>query len=165
MLYDSYCEKWRINGKFAYSKKDFTIWEIEGWSQSAFDDVARVRIQRWPTGTDAYVLTIEELCDKFYTLSEYKEFYEEHKDCIVNAPYEVINDPHDDIHDEKLTFIHLISDSLFLYKYEYVDSDGHHDHLIKLPSKELSKYENNKSSLFDMVHGLVLYLEQPINEW
>ena len=147
--------------RFAYSKKDFTIWEIEGWSQSAFDNVARVRIQRWPTGTDAHILTIEVLCDKFYTLAEYKEFYEEHKDCIVNAPYEVINDPYD----EKLTFIQLISDELFLYKYEYVDSDGHHDHLIKLPSKELSKYENNKSSLFDMVHGLVLYLEQPINEW
>ena len=147
--------------RFAYSKKDFTIWEIEGWSQSAFDNVARVRIQRWPTGTDAHILTIEELCDKFYTLAEYKEFYEEHKGCIVNAPYEVINDPYD----EKLTFIQLISDELFLYKYEYVDSDGHHDHLIKLPSKELSKYENNKSSLFDMVHGLVLYLEQPINEW
>lgn len=151
--------------RFAYSKKDFTIWEIDGSSQNLFDNVVRVRIQRWPTGTDAHVLTIEELCDKFYTLAEYKEFYEEHKDCVVNAPYEVINDPHDDIHDEKLTFVHLISDNLFLYKYEYADNDGHHDHLIKLTSKELSKYEDNKSSLFDMVNGLVLYLEQPINEW
>ncbi len=149
------------NDKFAYSKKDFTIWEIDGSSQNLLDNVIRVRIQRWPTGTDAHILTIGELCDKFYTLAEYKEFYEEHKDCIVNAPCEVINDPYD----EKLTFIQLISDELFLYKYEYVDSDGHHEHLIKLPSKELSKYEDNKSSLFDMVHGLVLYLEKPINEW
>lgn len=165
MLYDSYYEKWRNNGKFAYSKKDFTIWEIDFWSHDVLDSAIKVRIERWPTCADAQTLSIGELCDKFYTLAEYKEFYEEHKNCLVNAPCEVINEPHDDIHDEKLTFVHLISDRLFLYKYEYVDDNGHHDHLIKLTSDELSKYENNKGCLFDMVRGLVIYLEQPINEW
>lgn len=170
MLYDPYVN-WRDYGRFVYSKKDFTIWEINGWSTGTNDNVTKIRIQRCPTGIDACTLTTEELCDKFYTMTEYKEFYEEHKDCIVDAPYEVINDPHDDIHDEKLTFVQLISDRLFLYRYEYVDRKGHHDHLVKLKSEDLSKYAYNKGAiynkepLFDMVHGLVFYLEKPINEW
>lgn len=166
MMYDSYYyAKWDGNGKFAYSKKDFTIWEIVGSSQSAFDDVKRIRIQRWPTGDDACIITVDELCNRFYTMAEYKEFYEAHKDCLVNAPYEITNEPHDDIHDEKLTFVHLLTDERFLYKYEYVDNDGHHDHLIKLTTSELSSYMDNKSSLFDLVYGLAIYLEKPINEW
>jgi len=149
-----------------YDKRDFTIWEIEASAVDPFEKERRYVVHRWPTKSDRQVLSEESLHDQFYSLEEYKAFYEAHKDCIVDAPYELTNtDSRDDVHNEKLTFIHLITDDRFLYRYEYENDEGKHNKLIKLYLNDLSRYSDNVNGLFQMVYGITEFMEKPVNEW
>ena len=149
-----------------YDKRDFTIWEIEASVVNPFDKELRYVVSRWPAKSDMQVLSEESLHEQFYSLAEYKAFYEAHKDCIIDAPYELTNtDSRGDVHNEKLTFIHLITDDRFLYRYEYENDEGKHSKLIKLYLNDLSRYLDNANALFQMVYGITEFMEKPVNEW
>jgi hypothetical protein len=155
-----------FDGNIVYDKRDFTIWEIEASVVNPFDKELRYVVSRWPAKSDMHVLSEESLHYQFYSPAEYKAFYEAHKDCIVDAPYELTNtDSHGDVHDEKLTFIHLITDDRFLYRYEYENDEGKHSKLIKLYLNDLSRYSDNVNGLFQMVYGITEFMEKPVNEW
>ena len=163
--------------QYIYSKADFTIWQIISHTVdnfAGFDPYTthKFLVVRYPTGSDKKVLKIKELADQFYTLGEYSDFYERHKDSIIDAPYSVKHPGAREVfheimvYDEELTFINCTDDDKFIYKYSYTDKDKvTYTKLVKLSSDDFVGHENDSEGLFSIVYGIIEFLEKPISEW
>jgi hypothetical protein len=65
--------------KFIYSKSQLHIWQVESCRQDLFEKYdGTVLVSRWPTGSDKKVYKLEDLDKEFYTIWEYKRFYNDH---------------------------------------------------------------------------------------
>lgn len=159
--------------KIIYSKSQLHIWQIELWTVNHFNPYApTVRISRWPTGSDAKSYTLEELDKEFYTIWEYREFYNDHKDMLCDIPvppskFESENNDEDETYDKTLEFVQLVDGDKYLYKFSYTlrENNSRHEKFMKLSIDDILRCETDKNMFMNTLYGVVEYMEKPVDEW
>lgn len=159
--------------KIIYSKSQLHIWQIELWTVNHFNPYApTVRISRWPTGSDEKSYTLEELDKEFYTIWEYREFYNDHKDMLCDIPvppskFESENNDEDETYDKTLEFVQLVDGDKYLYKFSYTlrENNSRHEKFMKLSIDDILRCETDKNMFMNTLYGVVEYMEKPVDEW
>lgn len=159
--------------KFIYSKSQLHIWQVESWIQDMFEKYdAVVRVSRWPTGSDEKAYKLEDLDKEFYTIWEYREFYNDHKNMLCDVPvppskFESENNDEDETYDKVLEFVQLIDGDKYLYKFSYTlrEDNSHHEKFMKLSIDDILRCETDKNMFMNTLYGVVEYMEKPVDEW
>jgi len=159
--------------RFIYSKSQLHIWQVESWRQDLFEKYdGTVLVSRWPTGSDKKAYKLEDLDKEFYTLWEYKQFYNDHKNMLCDIPvppskYESENNDEDETYDKTLEFVQLIDGNKYLYKFSYTlrKDDSHHEKFMKLSIDDILRCETDKNMFMNTLFGVVEYMEKPVDEW
>lgn len=159
--------------KFIYSKSQLHIWQVESWRQDLFEKYdGTVLVSRWPTGSDRKVYKLEDLDKEFYTIWEYKRFYDNHKNMLCDIPvppskFESENNDEDETYDKVLEFVQLVDGDKYLYKFSYTlrEDDSHHEKFMKLSIDDIHECETNKNMFMNTLFGVVEYMEKPVDEW
>lgn len=159
--------------KFIYSKSQLHIWQVESWISDQFKPHdAIVLVSRWPTGSDKKGYNLKDLDKEFYTIWEYKRFYNDHKNMLCDMPvppskFESENNDEDETYDKVLEFVQLVDEDKYLYKFSYTlrEDDSRHEKFMKLSIDDIHECETNKNVFMNTLFGVVKYMEKPVDEW
>lgn len=159
--------------KFIYSKSQLHIWQVEMWMPDMFGQYdADVIVSRWPTGSDEKSYKLEDLDKEFYTLEEYRRFYNDHKNmlCDVLVPpskFESENNDEDETYDKVLEFVQLVDEDKYLYKFSYTlrEDNSRHEKFMKLSIVDIHECERNTNMFMNTLFGVIEYMEKPVDEW
>lgn len=129
-------------------------------------------MSRWPTGSDKKGYNLKDLDKEFYTIWEYKRFYNDHKDMLCDMPvppskFESENNDEDETYDKVLEFVQLVDEDKYLYKFSYTlrEDDSRHEKFMKLSIDDIHECETNKNVFMNTLFGVVEYMEKPVDEW
>ena len=159
--------------RFIYSKSQLHIWQVESWMQDMFEKYDMfVRVSRWPTGSDKKSYKLEELDKEFYTIWEYKQFYNDHKNMLCDIPvppskFESENNDEDETYDKVLEFVQLVDEDKYLYKFSYTlrEDNTRHEKFMKLSIDDIHECEADKNMFMNTLFGVVEYMAEPVDEW
>lgn len=156
-----------------YSKSQLHIWQVDLWTKDMCEPyVVTVIVSRWPTGSDEKTYKLEDLDKEFYTLEEYRRFYNDHKNMLCDVPvppskFESENNDEDETYDKVLEFVQLVDEDKYLYKFSYTlrEDNSRHEKFMKLSIVDIHECERNTNMFMNTLFGVVEYMEKPVDEW